>query len=69
MKPCTFQPKIKKLKKSTPRKFLILQETENPKKFLIFSQQKLFLFFGKQKAFHISRTELSYVSGKEYSEP
>ena len=80
MKPCTFQPKIKKLKKSTPRKFLILQETGNPKKFIIFSQKKLFLFFGKQKAFHISRNgtflcfrkgifrTLAYLELEAYSE-
>ena len=65
MKPCTFQPKIKKLKTSTSRKFLILQETKNPKKILIFSQKKLFLFFGKRKVFHISRNGIFLCFGKE----
>ena len=69
MKPCIFQPKIKKLKTSTPRKFLILQETKNPKKCLIFSQKELFLFFGKRKAFHISRKGTFLCFGKEYSDP
>ena len=32
----TFQPTLENIKKSTPRKFLILQETEIPKAFLIF---------------------------------
>ena len=32
---------------STPRKFLILQETKTPKKFLTFSQKKDFLIFWK----------------------
>ena len=35
-KPCTFQSMLEKYKKSTRRKFLILQETETLKKFLIF---------------------------------
>ena len=42
MEPCTFQPK---LKNSTPRKSLILQETETPKKLIISSQKKTFLIF------------------------
>ena len=35
---CTFQPKLKKYKKSTPGKFIILQETGSPKKILIFQK-------------------------------
>ena len=35
----------KKKKESTPRKLLILQEMEAPKKFLIFSSQNVFLIF------------------------
>ena len=34
---------------STSRKFLIPQEAEAPKKFLLFSQKKLFLYFEKRK--------------------
>ena len=36
MEPCTFQPKFEKIKKSTSRKFLTLQETETLKKLPIF---------------------------------
>ena len=35
MEPCTFQPKLEK-KKIHPEKNLIFQETETPKKILIF---------------------------------
>ena len=49
MKPYTFQPKIRKLKKSTPGEFLRLQETETPKHFLYFLKRKLFLYFRKRK--------------------
>ena len=45
MEPCTFQPKFEKIKKSTPRKLLILQETKTPKKLLIFSLKRVFLTF------------------------
>ena len=34
----TFQPKLKKYKKSTPGKFIILQETRSPKKIVIFQK-------------------------------
>ena len=44
MKHCTFQPKLKKLKRFTPRKFLMFQETEDFKKLLIFSQKKAFSY-------------------------
>ena len=47
MEPCTFQLKLEKIKKSTPRKFLKFQEREIPKKFLF--QRKLFLYFRKRK--------------------
>ena len=47
MKPCTFQPKIEKYKKSTPIKFLILQETKTPKNLLI--------FFSKESCSYVSR--------------
>ena len=47
--PCTFQIKLKKIKQSTPRKFLIFQEMETPKEFLIFSQYKAFLIFWKME--------------------
>ena len=46
---------------STPIKFLIFQEAETPKKSLIFFQKKAVLIF--------QETELSYISGKLYSEP
>ena len=45
MKPCTFNPKPGKLKKSTPGKFLTLPE----KNFLYFPKGKLFLYFRKQR--------------------
>ena len=51
----------------TPRKFIILQETEVPKKFLIFSQKKDFLLFWEtetsKKSFIFQETELSYIPG------
>ena len=47
MEPCNFQSKIEKQKKYTPRKFLMLQETKSPKKFLAFLKKKAFLYFGK----------------------
>ena len=47
MKPCTFRPEPKNIKQSTPQKFLMLQETRAPKKFLIFSEKKAFLIFQK----------------------
>ena len=55
MEPCTFQSKIEKQKKFTPRKFLMLQETKSPQNFLRFLKRKLFyisgncLYFRKQK--------------------
>ena len=54
MKPCTFQPKLEKIKKNPPRKkFLIFQEMElsnsKIKKFLIFSQKKTFPIFPKME--------------------
>ena len=52
------QLKLKKIKKSTPRKCLILQEMEIKKKFSIFPEtetlKKLFTFQGM---------EVSYISG------
>ena len=47
MEPYISQPKLQKVKKSTPRKLLILQETETAKKFLIVSQKNLSLYFTK----------------------
>ena len=45
-------PSSKKIKKSTPSKIRLFQEMELPspkiKKFIIFSQEKLFLYFRKQ---------------------
>ena len=55
MKPCTFQPQIKKIKKYIPRKFLILQETETPKIFFIFSQKKGFLLFQETELFELKK--------------
>ena len=43
-----------KAKKSTPRKFLTLQETEAPKTFLTFSQKKAFLIFQETETLKIS---------------
>ena len=54
MKPCTFQPKLDKLKKSTPRKFLIFQATNTPQKILKFSRKKAVLIFSQKKAVLIS---------------
>ena len=51
----------------------MLQETETPKKLLIFSQKKAFLIFRKTetltKIYLFKETELSYVFEKVYSEP
>ena len=65
MEPCPFQAKLEKQGKSDPRKLLysgkmehpnfdikiclILQETENLKKLLLFSQKKTFLIFPKME--------------------
>ena len=43
-----FPAKAQNIKKYTPRKFLMLQETETPKNSFIFSK-KLFLYFGKRE--------------------
>ena len=60
---------LQKLKKSAPRKFLILQETETPRKLLIFSQKKVVLIFRKmetpKRLFIFQETELSYISRNE----
>ena len=70
MKPCTFQPQIKKIKKYIPRKFLILQETETRKYFSYFLKRKVSFYFRKQN-FLSSKNEktrpekTSYISGKE----
>ena len=52
------------LSSSNIKKFLtfslIFQETETPKKFLIFSQEKAFLIF--------QETEFSFISGNESPE-
>ena len=45
MEPCTFQPKLKKIKKSTSTKISYTSGNKNPKKFLIFSQKKAVLIF------------------------
>ena len=62
MKPCTFQPKIEKYKKSTPIKFLILQETKTPKKRLI--------FFSKESCSYVSGLrnleKIIYLSGNGF---
>ena len=47
-------------KKETPKKFLMFKETENLKSFLYFRKRNFLLFQEK---------ELSYISGKVYSEP
>ena len=51
---------------STPRKFLILQETKAPRKRVIFSQKKAFLISQERKTskkfFIYQETELSYIS-------
>ena len=48
-------------------KFLILQETDNPKKLLIFSEKKAVLTFWEKenpkKFFIFQETELFYISG------
>ena len=44
MKPCTFSAQAQKIKKYPPRKkFRMLQETEAPKIFLIFTQKKAYV--------------------------
>ena len=49
MEPYTFQPKIKKQKRSTPRKLLTLQEMKTPINFLYFSQKRaIFLILFKK---------------------
>ena len=57
---------------STPIKLLILHETKVLKKFLMFSQKKTVLMFWKKettkKLFIFQEAELSYISGKLYSE-
>ena len=61
-------------KKSTPREFLVLLETENPKKKFIFFQKKAFFIFRgtetPKKFFIFQETQLSYISGnpKQLSE-
>ena len=61
------------MKKSATRKFLILQETEALKNLLIFSQKESCSYFsgnGNPEKFLIFQdAELSYISGKIYSEP
>ena len=70
MKPCTFQSMIEKLKKkSTPRKFLILQETETPKKCLHFLKRKLFLYLRKRKRRNGNSKKASYISGGNLQSP
>ena len=61
---------------STPRKFLIFQETETPKKFLIFQETELSYISGKvySEPSHIFRTRnifrtLAYLQLEAYSEP
>ena len=46
MESCTFQPKLKKEKK-TPEKIYYASGNKSPKKLLIFSQKKLLFYFGK----------------------
>ena len=46
--PALFSPSSRK-KKSTQRKFLILQEKKIPKNFLCFLKRKFFLYSGKRK--------------------
>ena len=50
---------------STPRKILILQETEAPKKLLMFSQKKAVLMFSEmetwKKFLMFQEAELSYI--------
>ena len=54
IKPCTFQPKLEKLKKCTSRKFLkrnlflYFRKWKPWKNFLYFLKRKLFLYFRKQ---------------------
>ena len=72
MKPCTFQPKIEKYKKSTPIKFLILQETKTSKNLLIFFSKESCSYVSRignlEKIFIFQETDFSYIPEKEYSE-
>ena len=64
-----------------PKKLLTPQETETPKKIFIFPRkkaclifpetktQKKSLYFKKRNFLIFQETELSYISGKVYSEP
>lgn len=63
MKPCNFHSKLQKQKKSTLGKFLILQETETPKRFLCFPKRILFLYFRKRKSRSRNPKEASSISG------
>ena len=59
IKPCTFPSKLEKQKKSTMRNFPTLQETETPRKLLVFFlKRKLFLYFRKRKP-----RKMLYISG------
>ena len=60
MKHCTSNPKLKKQRKTTLGKVLILQETEAPKKLLIFYKKKAAIMFQETET---PKTELSYISG------
>ena len=53
-----FSAQDQRIQKSTPKKFLILQETETSKKFLIFSQKET-----PKKFFIFQEMELSYIEG------
>ena len=57
----TFQTRKNK-KKSTPRKFLIFQETKTPEKLLIFSQKKAFFIFREK------RTPKKFLENEDISE-
>ena len=60
----TFKPRLKKNKKSTPKKFLIFQEMELSS-YLIFSQKKAFIIFLEMERFYISgygNLKVSYIS-------
>ena len=72
IKLCTFQSKLKKLKKFTLRKFLkrklflYFRRLKPRENFLYFLKRKLFLHFRKRKPrkknFIFQETELSYIS-------
>ena len=55
---------------SNIKKFLMFQETETPKKFLIFCQKKAFLIFPEMETSEnlviFQETELSYISRRLY---